>query len=265
MTYFTAQQISQHIHRIVTIGGVCVYLVKGSKQAALIDTGFGVGDLKGMVESMIDTPYVVLLSHGHLDHVGGAAQFETVYLHPADWELSAWHATLARRKQDIGQLAPDLELPAQVWMETRQAPCLPLADGQLFDLGDVQVRAVEVPGHTAGSVIFVIPQDRAAILGDACGEGTLIRQEMLQTYEKGLEHLMEYAGEFDVILRNHGTYYSKKAIVQDNLELVRDILAGRDAAVRDCVMGVNGYFGRERVHPGKEGNIFYAPSEQATW
>lgn len=261
------QQVSQHAYRIVTTGGVCVYLIKGRTQAALIDTGFGVGDLKTAVEAMIDTPCVVLLSHGHLDHVGGAAQFENVYLNAKDWELSAWHATLERRKRDVQQIDADFaaRIPEQAWIPTQEGGYLPLEEGQVFDLGSVRISPVWVPGHTEGSMVFIIPEDRIAILGDACGEGTLIRQDMLQIYEKGLEHLMEYVDQFDTILRNHGTYTSKKAIVADNLALVRDILAGQDAAVADCVMGVNGYFGREKVHPGKEGNIFYAPSEQATW
>lgn len=101
MPIFTSERVSEHLTRILTPCGVCVYLARGRRRAALLDTGFGFGDLKGYVESLIDTPYVVLLSHGHLDHAGGASQFEEAYLNERDWELAKWHCTLERRLDDV--------------------------------------------------------------------------------------------------------------------------------------------------------------------
>lgn len=87
MQRFELQAVSQHIQRIILPCGVCVYLVQGTNGAVLLDTGFGIGDLRGFVESLITTPYHVWLSHGHLDHAGGSAQFEEVFLSPADFAL----------------------------------------------------------------------------------------------------------------------------------------------------------------------------------
>ena len=52
-----------------------MYVVKGSKMSAVIDAGTGIGDFKGLVESLVDNPYVVLITHGHVDHAGGCGQF----------------------------------------------------------------------------------------------------------------------------------------------------------------------------------------------
>lgn len=60
-----------------------------------MNTGFG--DLRGFVESLTGKSYVGLLSHGRMDHAGGAGQFETVYLNQRDWELEKWRATRERR------------------------------------------------------------------------------------------------------------------------------------------------------------------------
>ena len=101
MSIFTSERVSQHLTRINTSCGVCMYLAEGTNSAALLDTGFGFGDLKGYVDSLTDKPYVVILSHGHMDHAGGAVQFETVYLNERDWELEKWHSTRERRIWDV--------------------------------------------------------------------------------------------------------------------------------------------------------------------
>ena len=61
-----------------------MYLVEGRDQAALIDTGSGLGFLKAYVEKLTDKPILVLLTHGHVDHAMGAGEFETVYMNRAD-------------------------------------------------------------------------------------------------------------------------------------------------------------------------------------
>lgn len=96
---FTSERVSEHLTRIITTCGVCMYLAEGAERAALMDTGFGFSDLRGYVESLTGKPYVVLLSHGHMDHAGGAGQFDTVYLNRRDWELEQWHATRERRRR----------------------------------------------------------------------------------------------------------------------------------------------------------------------
>lgn len=267
MNYFAAQQISPHLYRIHSVGGVCMYLVQGTHAAALLDTGFGVGNLRAFIQTLVNTPYFVLLSHGHLDHAGGSAQFDTVYLNQKDWALSARHTSLSNRHWDLKQLDNDLfsRIPAEDWVPTRTSAYVPLSESDCFDLGDVQVMPIAVPGHTEGSMIFLIPEDRIAILGDACGESTLIKKEMMGTYEKGLTHLSMFLDQFDIMLRNHGSFMSQKQIIEDNLTLARDIICGRDAAVPGCCMGVDGFFGRPLQHPGKEGNIFYAPTANAIW
>lgn len=86
MEFFTAEKISPSTTKITDITGVAVFLVEGSKKAVLIDTATGAGDLKAYVESLTSKPIEVILTHGHCDHAGGAAGFETVWLHKNDWQ-----------------------------------------------------------------------------------------------------------------------------------------------------------------------------------
>ena len=42
-----------------------IFLFVGTERALLLDTGIGIGDLKGLVEGITDKPYDVVLTHGH--------------------------------------------------------------------------------------------------------------------------------------------------------------------------------------------------------
>lgn len=265
--FFKLQSVTRHISRIILPCGVCVYLVQGTHEAVLLDTGFGIGNLRGFVEQNVTTPYRVWLSHGHLDHAGGSAQFETVWLSPADFALEKQHNIWQRRYEEIldgPDGAPEGFAP-ELLQPSRTAPYCPLEDNAVLDLGDVRVQAIPVPGHTAGMMVFLIPEDRTVIFGDACGEMTLLKREMLPTYAEALRGLQRWEGQFDTVLRNHGVFWSDKRILQDNLELTEAILAGRDAAIPMQMMGVPGFAGRPQEHPGKYGNIFYAAAQDAKW
>jgi glyoxylase-like metal-dependent hydrolase (beta-lactamase superfamily II) len=262
MVQFHSEMVSKHLTRIIAPGGVCVYLVQGSQQAVLLDTGFGVGDLKGYVEELVQTPYTVLLSHGHLDHAGGAAQFPEVYLSQRDWSLAQWHCKIENRIEEVYHFGKPEGMVDEDFIPARTEAYLPLTEENIFHLGGVTVQPVEIPGHTMGMMAFLIPEDRIAIFGDGCGEHTLLFFDhcaSIAQYQQSLLHLQQYADQFDIVLRNHNNYLSKKQILADNIELCSDILNRRDAAVPVEMHGTKGLAGRAEYHPGKEGNIFYNP------
>jgi len=55
------------------------YLIVGTKQALLFDTGMGIGNIKAVVARLTSRPIVVLNSHTHNDHVGGNWQFQYIF------------------------------------------------------------------------------------------------------------------------------------------------------------------------------------------
>src|SRR5262249_18751078 len=55
---------------------VISYLILGTRQAMLFDTGMGISDIQKMTAELTELPIVVLNSHSHLDHVGGNWQFK---------------------------------------------------------------------------------------------------------------------------------------------------------------------------------------------
>ena len=91
MEIFTSKKLTPSTTQISILHNVNCFLVEGKEKAVLLDCGIGYGDLKSYVENLTDKPITVILTHGHVDHIGSAAPFETVYLHERDWELSKIH------------------------------------------------------------------------------------------------------------------------------------------------------------------------------
>jgi glyoxylase-like metal-dependent hydrolase (beta-lactamase superfamily II) len=172
MVNFKSEEITPHIRRIRSTPDVCMYLVDGEHKAALIDTGNGVGDLKGYVEKLLNgKPYDVILTHGHVDHASGADQFgDNVYLNSLDYELSLTHCSIEHRKNSFAhwrEMFPGTmqDFDDNEFVQVRQRGYRPLNDGQLFDLGGITLEAICVPGHTQGMTMILDIEERSAPSG----------------------------------------------------------------------------------------------------
>ena len=88
---FRSEKVTEHIIRIEDGTDVCEYLITGEERALLIDTGYGIGDLRGYVESLSPLPLSVYITHGHVDHASGAGQFSDLHMDSADFALQQDH------------------------------------------------------------------------------------------------------------------------------------------------------------------------------
>ncbi len=161
-------QVRQHIWRLADIAGNRCYLVVGDERAALVDTMEGVGDLRAEVERITSLPVTVLLTHHHHDHVGGACSFESVGISAVDdgfWERE--ENAEARIRE---QLREGFGLPEGTFFSTlegRRPTTWHVDEGYELDLGGETVRAVALPGHTRGSMGYVVSGERVLLSGDA--------------------------------------------------------------------------------------------------
>lgn len=266
MVTFYSEKISPRITRIRDGSDVCEYLIEGNERAALIDTGYGIGDLKGYVESLTDKPYDVFVTHGHVDHAAGAAQFEKVYMHPADQALFEVHCEVAFRKEMV-ESHTGLKLEDADYLPKREAPFTDLEDGMEVDLGGLTVTFLHIPGHTQGMMVPLVKEERTVFFGDACGVGVLLMLPEAGTvaeYLESLKKLKKYEPYYDVVLRQHGTCTSTPHVLEDNIENCENILNGTDAHIEHDMMGVTCYWACE-IDPatggrkdGREGNIRYS-------
>lgn len=269
MVVFTQEKISEHIIKITEPGVYC-YLVTGKDRALLIDTGWGIGDLRGFVESILQgMPYTVAVSHCHVDHVNGAGLFDEVYLNEKDRYLYDGEYDLARRKHDLKLFERNFPEMKDIVMADfnckRTDPFLPLNDGDVFDLGDLRVRAVTVPGHTPGMTMFLIEEERILFCGDGCTKHTFMftsGAQKISTYLEGLRHLKQFEDRYDTMIRSHNIVSQPKYVLDENIELCERILAGTDARQAAVTAGHECFAAAEMDKDGKRkdgglANLFY--------
>lgn len=207
-------QLAADVYAINEFGLDSVFVIEGRDSALVIDAGIGCCDLKSIIEDITKKPYEVVLTHGHLDHIGSWDQFERVYLHPADKE-KALAVTLEPRIAS-GERMRGQEGDADVWSygpeafrEWERIPeILDLADGQEFDLGDRKIRCVHTPGHSSGSCSFIDPQSRILFSGDACNVSLRITDCDVETALEGLMRLKAQQADFDRNFNGHLAYAS---------------------------------------------------------
>jgi len=269
MNAFKTERLSEHLIRITDITEVCCYLVVGTERACLLDTCLGYGDLLQCVRELTDLPVSVILTHGHYDHNGGAAQFDTVYMNEKELPVYKKHTApewrnALRLQSEAVRTFPEQEIIPYA----DPSGFLTLEDGQRFPLGGVTVRMIEVPGHTPGMMCPLLEEDRTIIFGDACGVGVLLFDEFSSTvseYRKSLLKLKEYEADYDRIYRNHGSFRSEKELLDNVIECCDLILSGKDDHVPVSEHGYPLFSAKKLADghraDGKEGNIKYAPEK----
>ena len=156
-------------------------------------------------------------------------------------------------------------MPIEFYDSRREKPFLNVVDGQKFDLGNVTLKVIEVPGHTAGSVAVLIEERRICIYGDAVGRRVGLASDWSCTvseYLEGLMNLKKYDGQYDRVLRNHNVLECPLDMLDHVIECCEDILNNADdkcPVLRGgkWVLAARNVDENQQRLDGKQGNIFY--------
>lgn len=163
------EKITEGVYLLNEFEGTNCYLVVGEEKALLIDSGTGFCDLRKCVENITDKPITLALTHGHVDHFGGAGQFEEAYLHPFDMgKINEFQKKrFVRQAFLLYSNAHALGFKASdVFRNEYRTKYIPMTEGKVFDLGSKTVRVHHTPGHSKGSVSFVDETDKIVFCGD---------------------------------------------------------------------------------------------------
>lgn len=172
MELFSYTKISDRVWQIEEDHGVFCTLVRGSELAALIDTGYGNRNLRAFVEAYVSTPYLVINSHGHPDHIGGNHWFDVVYARKNEWDVIEHFEEHEERTCELRDI--------QV--------------GSSLSLGDVHLEVISLAGHTKGSIGLLLKEEKLLIAGDALNEelwlfnyGALSMRELYETLKETMQ------------------------------------------------------------------------------
>ncbi len=140
--------------------------------AALIDPGGDVDQLLAAVAQAGVKLEKLLLTHGHLDHVGGAVELARRLELPIYGPQEAdafWLDMLPEQARMFG--FPHIEVfRPDHWLH----------DGEVVELGELRLDVIHCPGHTPGHVVLFEPASRHAFVGDVLFRGSIGRTDFPQ-------------------------------------------------------------------------------------
>ena len=141
-----------------------------TKRGAVVDPG---GDLPRIEEAIAKagvTIEKILLTHGHSDHAGGAADLAArlgvKVLGPHEAERPVL-AAIPQRAPMFGMVDAKTVTPDQ-WLK----------DGDVVDVAGMAFRVIEAPGHSPGSIVFVNDADKFALMGDVLFQNSVGRTDI---------------------------------------------------------------------------------------
>ena len=217
------------------IESTCVYgydrltigLVVGEDRALVINAGLGMDPkLRTFIEGIIGTDREIIcaVTHYAADHIGSAGLFDRAFVCYRDLKNR-------RKDNDVNHrlmLLYSFSLQNVTLTDHFRDKYLPIkdinweniADGDNFNLGGVKVETIPLPGHTDGTTLFYIPQDKILFTGDAINADTWL----LETDKEGLIDYADRLGALADDLRDPEiTIYAGHINRGQEFNIIRDL------------------------------------------
>jgi glyoxylase-like metal-dependent hydrolase (beta-lactamase superfamily II) len=246
--YVEVYQFRENLYGLFTencdgMGDVWMYLIVGPERAMLIDTAFGLGDLKGLCDEITGgKELIVVNTHDHFDHAYGNCRFDRVYCHEylvpylTNQHAHMWDYLFDAWGENIWLEFDRNDLPT-----FRPYEIVGVPDGYTWDLGDgYEIELIHTGGHAAGHAAYLDKHNRILFTGDnicsdvsGCGamgrpraNGPHAECTLIPFYRDRVKYLVERLDEYDYIFPQH---------FMTNLEshLMLDVLDTLNAIVED--------------------------------
>ncbi len=213
-----------------------IWYLRGRERDLVVDTGNGAATLAPVLARLTRggrRDIVCLVTHAHIDHVGGFHEFDVRLLHPAEERAAAhigdeaplatasWPREIKDRLAESGFPLPPLlvdAVPAPGWdpVAFRITPAAPthfVQGGDIIDLGGRSLSVIDLPGHTPGSIGLIDEEERALLSGDAIYDGALIDtlpESDVEAYVATMERLRLL--DVGVVYPGHGRPFGRERL-----------------------------------------------------
>jgi len=173
---------------------------EAAKIGAVVDPGGDVPQILKAVQQSGVKIEKILLTHGHIDHAGGAAELRDALGVKIE----------GPNKEDRFLLESLPESGARFGMAEARAvvPDRWLSEGDEVTVGGLVFDIFEAPGHTPGSVVFYNSENRFALVGDVLFQGAIGRTDLPRgdhaTLIKSIRDSVLPLGDDVVFLPGHG-------------------------------------------------------------
>lgn len=161
------------IHEILPVGllqcNCSIFGDEQSREAIVIDPGDQIEEILAVLEKHGLRLKGIVITHAHIDHVGGAAKLK-----------AATGAPVQMNQNDLG-LYESLDQQA-AWLGIPTPARTPVdadaPEGARLDLGGAAFHVLHTPGHTQGSISLWIPAERKLIAGDTLFRDSIGRTDL---------------------------------------------------------------------------------------
>lgn len=151
-----------------------------TRQAAVVDPGGDLDRVLKAVEREGLTLCKILITHGHIDHAGAAADLAEQANLPIEGpqrEDRFWIDGLSQQSERFGfpharSFTPDR------WLE----------DGDTVSVGEETLQVLHCPGHTPGHVVYYHAPGKLALVGDVLFQGSIGRTDFPRGNHEDLIH-----------------------------------------------------------------------------
>lgn len=217
------------------------YLVIGTKQSLLIDTGMGIGNIQQVIETLIPTQQRTSLqminTHTHHDHIGDNWRFSG--------SIRGVRSTFASKNaQGSFEEAQNELQPGMIWeyylpkdfnRHTYQIRPYEVnhyvQEGDRIDLGgDHQLEVIATPGHSPDSISLLDQKHRLLFAGDAFYQGPILlyRPETnLKDYVRSLQKLAKISDRVDLVLPGHNVPNVPSKLLMKAAKAMEQVMDGK--------------------------------------
>ena len=146
-----------------------IIFCKETNKCAFVDPGGDIDILLAKAKDNNLIPEKILLTHGHIDHAGGASELSEIL-----------NIKIEGPSIEDKFLLDSLKEQGQMFgMDSRNCiPDLWLKDGDIVRVGSITLEVYFCPAHTPGHVIFYEKDTKIALVGDVLFQGSIGRTDL---------------------------------------------------------------------------------------